>query len=38
MTMTKIIVTLLGAGAIAWVYYYFFFAGKKKAGTRRVSP
>jgi hypothetical protein len=30
MTMSKIIVTLLGAGAIAWVNYYFFVAGKTK--------
>jgi hypothetical protein len=28
MTMSKIIVTLLGAGVIGWVNYYFFFAGK----------
>jgi hypothetical protein len=28
MTMSRIIVTLLGVGAIGWVNYYLFFAGK----------
>jgi hypothetical protein len=38
--MSKIIVTLLGIGAIVWVNYYFFFAGsgRKKEGIGRVSP
>ena len=28
--MSRIIVTLLGAGAIAWVYYYFFMGGEQR--------
>jgi hypothetical protein len=34
MTMSKIIVTLLGVGAIAWVNYYFFLAGKSVNSER----
>jgi hypothetical protein len=35
MTTAKIVVTLLGIVAIAWVNYYFFAAGKRSVNGER---
>jgi hypothetical protein len=32
--MAEVIVTILGAGAIAWVNYYFFFSSSKETRKR----
>lgn len=35
MTPEEIIVTLIGVGAIGWIYWYFFLAGRGRGGERR---
>jgi hypothetical protein len=35
MTLTEIIVTVVGIGAIGWINWYFFLAGRGSGGERR---